>query len=57
MKLRIEPYEAMQLKRPAENRGVSYEYDAASGELILNGQCFDHISKAEDYLEQIPRID
>lgn len=44
-------------RKPAENRGVSFDYDSTTDEIILDGKRFERWTDAEDYLESKPRLD
>ncbi len=45
------------LKTPCKNRGVKLEIDPNFDGVILNGNRFETMRDAEDYLSDIPRID
>ena len=48
--------QAMLLKQPCKNRGLSFE-QMDDGSIKINGLKFDLFSEAEAYLWSIPRID
>jgi hypothetical protein len=45
------------LKKPANNRGVSFDFDEITDEVILDGNRFMRWVDAEDYLESKTRLD
>lgn len=48
---------AIDVKQACKNRGVTWDYDEAKDEIILDGIRFKRMTDADDYLESKPRLD